>query len=57
MFLSGEPHEAPVAAPCQQAYLIGSLQAAVSILIALWGRRAGGRGDYLDVSLQASMNA
>ena len=35
MFLSGEPHAPPVAAPCQQAYLVGSLHAALAVLIAL----------------------
>jgi benzylsuccinate CoA-transferase BbsE subunit len=57
MFLSGEPHAPPVAAPCQQAYLVGSLHAALAVLIALWGRRRGGRGEYIDVSLQACLNA
>ncbi len=57
MFLSGEPHAPPVTAPCQQAYLIGSVQAALAVLIALWGRRTSGRGQYLDVSIQACLNA
>jgi benzylsuccinate CoA-transferase BbsE subunit len=57
MFVSGEPHAPPVVAPCQQAYLVGSLQAALGTLIALWGRRQSGHGDYLDVSLQACLNA
>jgi benzylsuccinate CoA-transferase BbsE subunit len=57
MYLSGEPHAPPVTAPCQQAYLVGSLHAALAVLIALWGRRSSGRGDYVDVSLQACLNA
>ena len=46
-----------MAAPCQQAYLVGSLHAALAVLIALWGRRRTGRGEYVDVPLQACLNA
>jgi crotonobetainyl-CoA:carnitine CoA-transferase CaiB-like acyl-CoA transferase len=57
MYLSGDPAHPPVTAPCAQAYLVGSLHAAVSVLTALWGRRATDRGDHADVSIQACLAA
>ena len=45
MYLSGDRARPPVTAPCSQAYLVGSVHAAVSVLTALWGRRTSGLGD------------
>lgn len=51
MYVSGKPSSAPVVAPGQQAYLVGSAHAAMAILIALWHVRQSGPGQHLDVSM------
>jgi crotonobetainyl-CoA:carnitine CoA-transferase CaiB-like acyl-CoA transferase len=38
--------------PCDVAYRLGSVHAAFGTLVALYNRRATGRGDHVDVSLQ-----
>jgi crotonobetainyl-CoA:carnitine CoA-transferase CaiB-like acyl-CoA transferase len=52
MNLCGHPGRAPLMGPCDVAYHLGSVHAAFGTLIALFNRRASGRGDYVDVSLQ-----
>ena len=52
MNLCGHPERAPLMGPCDVAYRLGSVHAAFGTLIALFNRRASGRGDHLDISLQ-----
>jgi crotonobetainyl-CoA:carnitine CoA-transferase CaiB-like acyl-CoA transferase len=52
MNLCGHPGRAPLMGPCDVAYHLGSVHAAFGTLIALFNRRASGRGDHVDVSLQ-----
>ncbi|MEE9569074.1 MAG: CoA transferase [Candidatus Binatia bacterium] len=51
MYVSGTPSGPPVNAPGNQAFLVGSTHAALAILIALWTRRGGSRGQHIDVSM------
>ena len=57
MFIAGDPAKAPVVAPGQQAYVLGSTQAAYGGLMALFDRRATGKGQRVEVSLQEVMAA
>src|SRR4051794_6798111 len=50
MFISGQLGQAPVVAPDQQAHVVAGTHAALAALAALWGRRATGQGDWIDVS-------
>ena len=52
MNLCGHPGRAPLMGPCDVAYHLGSVHAAFGTLVALFNRRATGRGDHVDVSLQ-----
>jgi len=52
MNLCGHPGRAPLMGPCDIAYRLGSVHAAFGTLVALFNRRATGRGDHVDVSLQ-----
>jgi crotonobetainyl-CoA:carnitine CoA-transferase CaiB-like acyl-CoA transferase len=52
MNLCGHPGRAPLMGPCDVAYHLGSVHAAFGTLIALFNRRASGRGGHVDVSLQ-----
>lgn len=52
MNLCGHPGRAPLVGPCEIAYHLGSVHAAFGTLVALFNRRASGRGDHVDVSLQ-----
>ena len=52
MNLCGHPERAPLSGPCDLAYRLGSVHAAFGTLVALLNRRASGRGDHLDISLQ-----
>jgi crotonobetainyl-CoA:carnitine CoA-transferase CaiB-like acyl-CoA transferase len=52
MNLCGHPGRAPLMGPCDVAYHLGSVHAAFGTLMALFNRRASGRGDHVDVSLQ-----
>ena len=55
MSLAGEPDGAPVRVSEPQAYSWAGAQAAVGALTALYRREATGRGDLVDVSVQASV--
>jgi crotonobetainyl-CoA:carnitine CoA-transferase CaiB-like acyl-CoA transferase len=52
MSLCGHPERAPLMGPCDVAYRLGSVHAAFGTLLALLERRASGRGDHVDISLQ-----
>lgn len=52
MNLCGHPERAPLMGPCDIAYRLSSVHAAFGTLIALFERRASGRGDHIDVSMQ-----
>ena len=53
MALAGEPDGMPVRVSEPQSYGWAGSQAAVGALVALYNRRASGRGDLVDVSAQA----
>lgn len=55
MSLAGEPGGVPVRVSAPQAYAWAGSQAAVGALIALYHRRATGRGQLVDVSAQAAV--
>jgi crotonobetainyl-CoA:carnitine CoA-transferase CaiB-like acyl-CoA transferase len=57
MHSCGSPSAAPLKAFGNQSYFTGSLFAATGILLALRNRAKTGRGEYLDISLQASVTA
>ncbi len=57
MFISGTPDGPPVNAPEYQAYKVAGAHTALQVLIALWGRRAGGKGDWLDISAMEALAA
>jgi crotonobetainyl-CoA:carnitine CoA-transferase CaiB-like acyl-CoA transferase len=52
MNLCGHPGRAPLMGPCDVAYHLGSVHAAFGTLVALLNRRATGRGEHVEVSLQ-----
>ena len=52
MNLCGPPGRAPLMGPCDVAYHLGSVHASFGTLVALYNRRATGRGDHVEVSLQ-----
>lgn len=52
LYLSGSGDERPVVAYGQQAYLMGSLYAAVGALVALSHAEQTGAGQHIDISLQ-----
>jgi crotonobetainyl-CoA:carnitine CoA-transferase CaiB-like acyl-CoA transferase len=52
MNLCGHPGRPPLMGPCDVAYHLGCVLAAFGTLVALFQRRASGRGDHVDVSLQ-----
>jgi len=53
--LGGYAGGEPVAVYGQQAYAAGSLFAAVASMAAVLGAEAGGRGDFIDVSIQEAV--
>ncbi len=57
MSVSGRPDLEPVAAPGEQAQVVAGTHAAMGVLTALWARRRLGRGQYVDVSMQAALAA
>jgi benzylsuccinate CoA-transferase BbsE subunit len=54
MSVCGDPDKPPLKPFGPQAYSIASLFAANGIMLALWHRRASGRGQYLDISIHES---
>ncbi len=52
MNLCGHPERAPLMGPCDVAHRLSSVHAAFGTLVALFERRASGRGDHIDVSMQ-----
>jgi crotonobetainyl-CoA:carnitine CoA-transferase CaiB-like acyl-CoA transferase len=55
MSLAGEPDGTPMRVSAPQAYAWAGAQAAVGALVALFHRRATGRGQLVDVSAQAAV--
>jgi len=53
LYLAGHPDSSPVRAYGNQSYMIGSLHAAVALLMALY--KAGPEGEYIDVSIQEAV--
>jgi crotonobetainyl-CoA:carnitine CoA-transferase CaiB-like acyl-CoA transferase len=57
MYVSGSPSAAPLKAFGDQSYYTASLFAATGILLALKNRAKTGKGDHVDIALQASITA
>lgn len=55
MYVNGNPESPPLVAFGQQAYHVGSYFGAISALAALQGRRLTGRGQLIDVSIEAAV--
>ncbi|HZR84324.1 MAG TPA: CoA transferase [Candidatus Binatia bacterium] len=55
MALTGDPDRAPLRCTMPSSYFHGGAEAATGLLIALYARDAVGRGQHVDVSLQAAM--
>lgn len=55
LYPTGNPERAPVRCTLPVSYYHGSLEAAVGVVFALWGREVSGEGQYVDVSLQEVM--
>jgi crotonobetainyl-CoA:carnitine CoA-transferase CaiB-like acyl-CoA transferase len=55
MALVGDDDRPPVRVSLDQAYFHACSEAAVATLIALYGRNSGGKGQHIDVSIQASI--
>jgi benzylsuccinate CoA-transferase BbsE subunit len=55
MYPTGDPDRAPVRCTYPVAYYHGSIEAAVGIVFALWGRELTGEGQRVDVALQEAM--
>jgi benzylsuccinate CoA-transferase BbsE subunit len=54
-YLTGDADRPPVQVSFPQAYLAGSLEAAVATMMALYYRELSGEGQHVDVSIQASV--
>ena len=57
MYISGEPEEAPVVAPCEQAYHSASILAAFGVLAALHQRLSTDEGQLVEVSAHEALAA
>lgn len=55
MYLTGSPDRPPVRISCPQSYLQAGAEAATGALAALYYRSRTGRGQFVDVSIQASL--
>lgn len=54
-YLTGDPDRPPVQVSFPQAYLNGALEGAVATMLALYHREITGEGQWVDVSIQASV--
>jgi crotonobetainyl-CoA:carnitine CoA-transferase CaiB-like acyl-CoA transferase len=52
---TGDPDRAPVRCTLPVAHYHASIEAALAVTFALWAREQSGRGQHLDVSMQAAM--
>lgn len=52
MYLNGDPDDAPVVGPGQQAYDLACTHAALGTLVALYNRLLSGRGQHVEVSVR-----
>lgn len=52
LYLNGQPGLPPLKPFGNQSYYLASLFAAIGVMLALWHRRASGRGQHIDISLQ-----
>lgn len=52
--IAGHPHAAPARVCVDQSYILASVQGAMGAMIAHYYRRATGKGQHVDVSLQQS---
>ena len=57
MHVSGRPNRAPVVAPGEQAQVVAGAHAVMGILTALRSRDRTGRGQHVDVAMQAALAA
>ena len=55
LFSTGDPDRAPVRCSLPTSYFHAGLEAALAVLMALLARRASGRGQRIDISLQEVM--
>jgi crotonobetainyl-CoA:carnitine CoA-transferase CaiB-like acyl-CoA transferase len=55
LYPTGNPDRAPVRCALPVAYYHAGIEAAVGVVLALWGREANGEGQFVDVSLQEAM--
>jgi len=56
LYLTGEPHRAPVRVRAQQAYAQASVQAAGGTMVAHYHRQSSGEGQYIDISMQEAVS-
>jgi crotonobetainyl-CoA:carnitine CoA-transferase CaiB-like acyl-CoA transferase len=52
MNVCGHPGRAPLVGPCEVAYGLDSVHGGFGTLVALYNRRATGKGDHVEVSIQ-----
>jgi len=57
MYVCGEADSPPLKPFGNQSYYLGSLFAAIGILLALWRRHTSGRGQHIEISLQECVAA
>jgi len=53
MYVCGEPETPPLKPFGNQSYYSASLFAAIGIMLALWNRHTAGKGQHIDISLEA----
>lgn len=51
-YIQGDDAKPPCVSPCEQGVYLASLHAAFGVLMALWERRASGRGQLVETSVQ-----
>jgi crotonobetainyl-CoA:carnitine CoA-transferase CaiB-like acyl-CoA transferase len=57
MFISGDPDLPPVVAPCEQAYMVAGVHAAMGALACYRAALQTGRGEWVDVSMMECLAA